>query len=348
MTIKQPLKYKEKYIQLKDSLFKNDLFSNINQSFLAFQQSQSDRIIQGKESQILRNRQFAYFITIVALLLLIVLAFSYRTISYRKELSEKLNELVAIKTKELTDTNSMLVKSRQELDTFLYRTSHDIRGPIATLLGLTNLATMESKDTVTNSYLKRIDITAGKLNEVISRLTNVSQINSMPLDLSTVNIYSIVNEVVEDIRKRMGMENGIHFKLDGGFPEEIRTDKILLRIILTNLLENGFKFFDPGEKESLVNLNIEVNGKIDISIFDNGIGINPEFREKIFELFFVASDKRGTGLGLYQAMLATHKLGGNISLTSYKKPTSFFISIPLVNSLILPIQKYKTNLFHLP
>ena len=326
---KTALEYKEKYIQLRDSLFKNDLQSNINNSFLSFQKSQSDYIIQGKESQILRNRKFAYIITIISLLLLIILAFSYRTITYRRRLSEILNDLVSIKTKELTYINAKLTKSGKELDTFLYRTSHDIRGPIATLLGLTNLALLESKDMVTTSYLKRIDLTADRLNEIISRLTNVSQINSMPLDITPVNLYTTVNEVVEDIRNHSGIENGIHFKLDGNFPEEVKTDNILLKIILTNLLENGFKFFDPGEKESIVELKININGMLDLNILDNGIGINPEFREKIFELFFVASDKRGSGLGLYQAQLATQKLGGSISVTSYRKPTSFLVRIPL-------------------
>jgi signal transduction histidine kinase len=327
---KSALLYKEKFVQLKDSLFKNDLLTNINSSFLAFQKSESDRVIQGKDTLISRNRKLILIAVIISLLLLVVLAFSYRTLTYRRQLSEQLNALVDIKTKELTNTNNQLVKSRQELDTFLYRTSHDIRGPIATLLGLTNLATMEAKDSITSTYLKRIDITAGKLNEVISRLTNVSQINSMPTDFTVINVYTVVNEIIEDIRKRLGMENGIHFILDGTFPEEIRTDKILLKIILTNLIENGFKFYDPAEKECHVNLTIEFNGRLDLAIADNGIGISPEFKDKIFDLFFVASDKRGTGLGLYQAMLATQKLSGEIKLESNKKPTCFKVSLPII------------------
>jgi signal transduction histidine kinase len=74
-----------------------------------------------------------------------------------------------------------------------------------------------------------------------------------------------------------------------------------------------------------------VNGRLDLAVIDNGMGINPDYKDKIFELFFVGTERRGSGLGLYQAQLATRKLGGTILLSSFQKPTCFEIHLPLMS-----------------
>jgi signal transduction histidine kinase len=245
----------------------------------------------------------------------------------RSRLNRKLDGLVKEKTKELLNSNEQLIKSRSELDSFLYRTSHDIRGPIATLMGLTRLAKLEAKESLMSTYLEKIDFTADSLNEIISRLTNVSQINSQPLEVKKTNIYQTVNEIVNDLKQED--LQGVSFKFGGPPPEHIKTDKILLKIILESLLENSFKFSDKNEKSSFVNLDIQQNGNLELTVTDNGVGIEPEFKEKIFDLFFVANETdRGSGIGLYQAQLATQKLHGNIELISNKKPTKFRLIIP--------------------
>jgi signal transduction histidine kinase len=233
--------------------------------------------------------------------------------------------MVKQKTQELLNTNEELVHSRKELDSFLYRTSHDIRGPIATLMGLTKLARLEANDAVMQNYLEKIEFTSNKLNAVITRLTNVSQINSQPLDIGDINIFQVVNEVIRDIKP----DKKVSFRLTGDTNTNIKTDKILLKIILENLLENSFKFYDIKERNPFIELNFKQNGNLEFTITDNGVGIDPQFRERVFELFFVANDKeRGTGIGLYQTQLAIKKLDGNVELAMNKKPTSFKVMIP--------------------
>jgi signal transduction histidine kinase len=176
------------------------------------------------------------------------------------------------------------------------------------------------------NYLEKIETTGDKLNAVISRLTNVSQINSQPLDITDTNVYQVVNEVIDELRLD---KNGVSFRFTGHSAPRIRTDKILLKIILENLLENSFKFQDAKEADPFVELKIEQNGNLEFTVTDNGLGIDPEYGERVFELFFVASDKeRGTGIGLYQAQLATKKLQGSVVLEMNKKPTSFRVTLP--------------------
>ncbi|HLF33545.1 MAG TPA: tetratricopeptide repeat-containing sensor histidine kinase, partial [Cyclobacteriaceae bacterium] len=326
----QALNYKNKMVILRDSIFTPEQSKNIKNNLLAFQQAQNELALQEKESRIQRNRQFIYLISSITFLLLIIILFYYRALALRRKISERLGELVGIRTRELSESNMQLMSSRNDLDTFLYRTSHDIRGPITTLMGLTNIARVEGPGKITTSFLEKMDITTAKINEIINRLTNVSQINSLVPDITSFDLVALANESVSEIRNRPGIDTVINFRLSCRPVEEVRTDKNLIRIILTNLLENAFKYNDQREEDAMVALKIEQNSRLDIKIIDNGIGIDPAISGRLFDFFFVASEKRGAGLGLYQARLATQKLGGSISLVNNKKPTCFRVSLPLV------------------
>jgi signal transduction histidine kinase len=321
----EALKLTNEATQLKDSIYSSDLGKRIRDAYVNLEKYKSDKVITRQGETIKRSYNILFMSGVILILLTIILALTYRALTYRREINKKLDIMVKQKTQELLNTNEELVHSRKELDSFLYRTSHDIRGPIATLMGLTKLARLEANDTVMQNYLEKIEITSNKLNAVINRLTNVSQINSQPLDIRDINIYQVVNEVIRDIKP----DKSVSFKLTGDTNESIKTDKILLKIILENLLENSFKFFDDKENDPFVELNFKQNGNLEFTITDNGVGIDPQFRERVFELFFVANEKeRGTGIGLYQTQLAIKKLDGNVELALNKKPTSFRVMIP--------------------
>jgi len=327
---KKALDYNTSYIAYKDSIISEELMQNLKNSYLDFQKYQSDEVIAGKDIVIQRSNLFMVMLGIILLLLVIVLVFAYRSLTFRSRLNKKLDAMVKEKTKELIESNTQLVKSRSELDSFLYRTSHDIRGPIATLLGLTSLAKLEATDSLMSTYLEKINVTADKLNEVISRLTNVSQINSQPLNVQDTDVFNTINEVVNELKEED--LNGVSFKLVGPPPSYIKTDKILLKIILENLLHNSFKFSDSKERNSFVKLDIQQNGNLELIVTDNGVGIESEYKDKIFDLFFVASEtERGSGIGLYQALLATQKLNGKIELIHNRKPTKFKLIFPELN-----------------
>jgi signal transduction histidine kinase len=313
-------------IQLRDSIYSEDLSENIRDAYVNFEKYQSNQVINRQDQTIQRSYNFLFMLGIILILISIVLALTYRALTYRRRINKRLDEMVKQKTIELVNTNDELIHSQKELDSFLYRTSHDIRGPIATLMGLTKLARLEAQDHLMQSYLEKIEFTGNKLNAVISRLTNVSQINSQPLDIRDINIYQVINEVIDELKLH---RNDVAFKLTGDTSSKIKTDKILLKIILENLLDNSFKFYDEKEKDPFVELNIQQNGNLEFTITDNGVGIDPEYRERVFELFFVANEKdRGTGIGLYQTQLAIKKLQGDVVLALNKKPTSFKVVIP--------------------
>jgi signal transduction histidine kinase len=98
----------------------------------------------------------------------------------------------------------------------------------------------------------------------------------------------------------------------------LHTDFDRLSIIFRNILANAFQYFDKTKKHSTLLITAEINSQLaTISFRDNGIGIDPAFHDRVFEMFFRASDtSNGSGLGLYVAKNTVEKLGGKIHMTS--------------------------------
>jgi signal transduction histidine kinase len=308
------------FVAYKDSLFNETMADKFKDAHIAFQQSFSDDIIQDKDVQIRKNRQFNYLLGISLTLAVFFVISAVRVAKYRRKINRHLDGLVKKKTMELSTTNRKLMKSKRELDTFLYKTSHDIRGPIATLMGLANLTIHENKDENVGSYLIELDHTAKNLNEVIGRLTTISQINSQPYKIEKIHTLSFLEDIIQNFRKKYQISNTI--TLNKNLPDYIYSDKILLIYILDNLIDNSFKFRDSREEETCIRIRLTMGKKLVLEVEDNGIGIPKEFTRKIFDIFFVANEKtRGSGIGLYQAMMAAERLNGTIMVKNPSKPT---------------------------
>lgn len=317
----------KQFVVYKDSIFNEQLAEKFKDAFVNYQQSTSDEIIAGKEKEIKKNQQFAFMLGLSLLFAMVVAILLYRNNQYRKKMNLKLDSLVKVRTSELNDTNVKLIKSKKDLNHFLYKTSHDIRGPIATLMGLTNLTRLENINENVDFFLKKIDSTAEHLNEIISRLTTISHINTQPLSIEKVNLYDLINKVLNQCKSQN--KKKIHFRIKGDPPDFIMTDKILFEYVLFNLVSNSFNFLDPRESNPFIELFIWSKNELHISVKDNGIGIHKGYKEKIFDLFFVANaEQHGAGIGLYQVMLAVERLKGNIELKRNKKPTEFRVSLP--------------------
>jgi signal transduction histidine kinase len=326
----------KQFIVYKDSIFNEQLAENFKDAFVSYQEDISGEIIAGQKARIDRSRQFTIILGLSLAFATIVAVLLYRNNQFRKRMNEKLDGLVKERTNELIKTNDKLVKSRKELDNFLYKTSHDIRGPITTLMGLTNLTRLEYPNENIDFFLKKIDATAEHLNEIISRLSIISHINSQPVRIEKVNLFDLINKILKDCE--IQYRKKIQFKIKGDPPDFISTDKVLIEYVLHSIINNAYKYVDKKETNPFIELEVSSDATLDITIKDNGLGIQKKYAEKIFDLFFVANEKdHGVGIGLYQAMLAVERLEGSISLKRIKKPTVFKIS--LKNQSIRELEK---------
>ena len=237
--------------------------------------------------------------------------------------NQNLDRLVKTRTREL-------LKSNSELQTFLYRSSHDILGPIATLRGLCHLASSEVKNLEAREYIDLIGNASDQLNGRIRSINAVYEIKNRHLRKEAFKISEMIENIVSRHYRLEVMKLGIN--LDINVPEDlyIHTDKSILRIITSELIKNAIQYRDP-LSNSKINISVESVGPkaIKLVVEDNGIGINPGHKQSIFRMFKRGHERsQGAGLGLYSIKLALKRLHGKIELISKNAGVRFQLYIP--------------------
>ncbi len=239
-----------------------------------------------------------------------------------KRVNEHLEELVSERTVQLQETN-------QELDTFLYKSSHDLRRPLTSILGLSNIAHM-TLGSEASELFDRAAETARNMDRMLQKLINVNEINNPshyhPIDFSKHIQNSIAqnNELIDEknIEVKSQIQSGINFS---SYPD-------LIEIIMQNLLENAL-FFSSINKGNHPEVKVAVtqqNGHVSINLEDNGCGVDPAIQHKIWNMFFVGHERStGNGLGLYIAKKAVKALQGEISYNSNATNTVFEVRLPV-------------------
>jgi signal transduction histidine kinase len=264
--------------------------------------------------------------------------------SYQKEIltiNQQLNDLnsqlelkVEKRTSKIKTTLKRLQQTNKELDLFIYRASHDLKGPISRVNGLSTLAKLEGVSDSTLRYLELIEDTSKDMERLLSKLTQVHEIFNLTVDRSPVDIPSVFNDVRENVKS---YDRGYKTKYSFDLKDEERfvSDVRLFRLIVENLVENAliFRKNDQQTENVLHEVKTQTYLKGDdfyIKIYDNGLGIDEENLPKIFEMFYRGSDQsKGSGLGLYLVYLAVEKLHGTIEVKSKRyEYTEFTIILP--------------------
>jgi signal transduction histidine kinase len=230
----------------------------------------------------------------------------------------------------LEDEREKLRKTNKELDSFLYSTSHDLRAPLASVLGIANIAKYEVSDDKALQLFKMIESRAKKLDAVIGDILNLARSKKMELKMEQVDFNKVIEEIYSDV-KVTAQQHNVELKYQADSGHFFSSDKNQIKIILGNLISNAVKYQNPDEPHPYVEVKLRKDARrITITIADNGIGIPEDSQPKIFEMFYRASlATEGTGLGLYIAKEAVQKLGGEITFTSDEgQGTTFKITLP--------------------
>ncbi len=226
--------------------------------------------------------------------------------------------------------NKELEKINKELDLFAYRVSHDLRGPIASIRGLIEIVKSAKTKEESDFCLEKISASTIKLDGFIQDILDLSRNSRTEIVSEPVDVRAMVMEVTEGL-KYMDQDQRIEFRLGCESPT-ITTDPLRLKIILTNLIANAYKYQDMKKDKPIIEISCALkNQSINLLVKDNGIGIKDEYKDKIFEMFFRGTDKSvGTGLGLYVVKEIIEKLNGTINVRSeFEKGSEFEINFPV-------------------
>lgn len=249
-------------------------------------------------------------------------------------IARNLDQQVQDRTKELSRSNNLLLEKNKELDEFIYKSAHDLRGPIARFKGLSQLIQMEyEQDNDITDHLKHLSHSANHMDDMLKRLSNVYEISARPISVQKINIDMILETVFERLNGEEENLDSVAIELNNQVKNLVQIDPSLLHLILKNLIGNAVRFSDPLKLKKWVKVNIEILDKnLIISVKDNGIGIKKDQKDNIFNLFYVGSElPKGPGLGLYICKIITNKLNGDINLnySEVEKETEFKTSIPI-------------------
>ncbi len=227
-------------------------------------------------------------------------------------------------------SNEKLLKINRELDRFVYSASHDLRAPLTSIIGLINLSKMEEVPTVIREYLGLMKKSADKLDNFIQDLTNFSRNARTEIKHERIDFQEMVDTIFEQ-HKFMDEDKQVELKSTIDQEVDFYSDGNRLQVMFSNLISNAVKYNNSKADRALVEINVAVDAeKAQVRIADNGIGIGAEHLDRIFEMFYRATNERqGSGLGLYIVKETVDKLKGQVQVTSEQGVgTTFTFIIP--------------------
>ena len=241
-------------------------------------------------------------------------------------INSNLEGLVAKKTKSLELINN-------ELDTFLYRSSHNLRRPLTSIRGLANVAKISLNEEGV-SLFEKVVLTIKNMENMLDKLTMMSHLNQ-PTNFDILDL----NQIADKLRSRLSNEMAqFNILFNVTIPQDIqfKSYPFTIEIILFNLLENAFFFckFSKNQRPQVdMTMRLDEDDNLCITVRDNGRGIQSKYHEKIWNMFYVANDKlQGSGLGLYITKKAVESIQGTITLnTKLGQYCEFNILLPVLH-----------------
>jgi signal transduction histidine kinase len=225
----------------------------------------------------------------------------------------------------------------KELESFTYSASHDLRQPLRSISGFSQLLQNKYKDQLDEQaqhYLKRVVVAAKSMSELIDDLLALSRLSQIHISPSDVDLTDLCKDVVKELKGQQP-----EYKVDVEIAQGLKLlgDKKLIRILMTNLLGNAFKFTSNTDHP-----RIEVNAeKIEdetiFSVRDNGVGFDMNYADKLFLPFqrlHRASEFDGSGIGLATVERIARRHGGRVWADSkVGEGTTLFFTVPNISDL---------------
>jgi PAS domain S-box-containing protein len=253
-------------------------------------------------------------------------------------ISDKENYLVNIiddtKRKEAEEAlelqNIQLKKTNSELDSFVYSASHELRAPLASVLGLINLILTEENKPSLVASLNMMEKSVKRLDDFIKDIIEYSRNIHLKVNVENINFTNLIESSIESFWYLENMSK-IEVKISIDDKIDFASDNKRISILLNNFISNAIKYHDVSKKEPSIWITIKTSKKeAIIEIKDNGLGMAEEQLDKIFDMFYrISSQIMGSGIGLFIVKEVLGKLSGTIEVKSILGEGSIFkLKIP--------------------
>jgi PAS domain S-box-containing protein len=242
-----------------------------------------------------------------------------------EEAARKTHEELAARVQELA-------KANEEMQSFMYSISHDLRMPLVAVQGFSSLLEEECGDQLKGEgckYLSAIADSTGKMSALIDDLLKLSRVGRVDTEPEEVAVQSLVEAITTELKVKT-RDRRLNFRIRGPLPEANCNRKRLYQVF-SNLLDNAVKFTQDNP-QARIEIGVKrAGGNEEFYVRDNGPGIEPQYQKEIFKVFkkFHGAKYEGTGMGLTFAKKIVESWGGSIRLRSQPgEGTTFYFTIP--------------------
>ena len=248
--------------------------------------------------------------------------------------TQQLNQELEIRVQRRT---ALLEAANKELETFAYSVSHDLRAPLRAIHGFAEIIARRYRDDLNEEgrhYFDNILNAGMQMSHLIDDLLRYSRLGRKAVKQEQVDLQDLLSKILNHFQARID-ENHVDLQIQSHLPV-IPGDGTLLNVIFTNLIDNALTYFREG-----VPPKIEIGSKFEedsiiLFVADNGIGVDPKYHEKIFEIFqrlHSQSKYPGTGIGLGLVARSAALLGGRAWIESVpEQGSTFYVSLPYFNA----------------
>jgi PAS domain S-box-containing protein len=217
----------------------------------------------------------------------------------------------------------------EELNQFVYKVSHDLRAPLASIRGIIELEKLQNKSRSQFKYVRLIEDRISNLDQFMRNILSHSRNLNTSVRYKQIDFQQITDDCFKELEF---LRNALSIKRIVKISKStFHSDESRLFEIFRNLISNSIKYLDYDKSEPYIKITVKSDSTRAVITFeDNGVGIDPDLQKYIFDMFYRANEKSdGSGIGLYIVKQAVEKLNGSISVKSKKGDgTRFQVIIP--------------------